>query len=149
MVRTRREETAVKDLRVSRERLNEAQREEERAREALVKYQKFVETETERRWKALLGSNTTSRGLEEFWKGLSDLKYRETEFEAKIFEAVKVVQDRQNDVENCKVELQNRRKAREKLELHQKAWQAQQNAELERLENLEMEEFTSVSIDQA
>ncbi|MDR2366678.1 MAG: type III secretion protein [Deltaproteobacteria bacterium] len=141
-IRELREEGAKKALVAAEERLKEALAQEEKAQNALEKWRQYVIDETERRWGSLLGTKTDTQGLLGFRGGLNDLGLREAEFEARVLEAQKVTQDKREDARKAREELSARRRAKEKLESHREVWQAEEAKETERLEGLELEEYT-------
>jgi hypothetical protein len=141
-IRARREEAAVKELRAADLRLAEALAFERRALERLEEWRRHIEVESQRRWDALIGAKTSTKGLEEFRAGLAALSAREAELEAELNKAGRDVADRRADVAKAREELLARRRALEKLQRHRETWLAVEAAEVERQEGLEMEEFT-------
>jgi hypothetical protein len=145
-VRTRREEAAAKEVRAAETRYQEALAAERKAREDLEKYQAFKVAEIDRLWQALLGRETSTKGLDEFKESLAKLDRREADFALKVEEAQAKVKKRLDEVEEARQEFQARRRALEKLQRHKEAYLAVEAAEAERLEGLEMEEFTRLSV---
>jgi hypothetical protein len=142
VARARREEAAAKELKIAEGRLRVALAEEAKAKDDLDAYRKKVQIETERRWANLLGSETKASGLLDFREGLAELDRRIADFEIKLIEAQKVAQDKRLEAEKARLELIARRKAKEKLESHRQTWLEAEAIEDERLEGLEIEEFS-------
>ena len=141
-IRDRVARLAAKELSEARRRLAAAQAEERRLANKLADYRARKEAEKDRRWGRFLGSKTTLEGLDNFKEGLAALDRREADLEMELEEAAQAVRKALTEEENAQQELLARTKAREKLERHREIWLAAEALERERLEALEMEEFT-------
>jgi hypothetical protein len=146
-VRDRAVQLAAKELRAAKDRLAEAKAIERRAAEALARWRERMEAETERRWASLLGARTTKSGLEAFREGLASLRQREADLAEELERAARAAMECLSEEERASLELSARTKAREKLERHRNVWLEAEALEQERLEGLEMEEFTRPSIE--
>jgi DNA repair exonuclease SbcCD ATPase subunit len=140
-IRTRRMEAGIKAVSAAEGRLREALDEQRRMEGELESWRRLMAAETERRWAALLGTLTTTEGLEDFRAGLAELGLREAALMGEVEMAKKEVSVKRSEAEAAREELAARSRAKEKLEFHREAWLAAEAAELDRLESLELEEF--------
>ena len=141
-IRTRRAEAAIKDLAAAERRMREAVEEQAKLEDELARWRRHMEAETARRWASLLGSLTSTLRLEDFRAGLAELDLREAALMGEIEAARQKISERRQEAEAARQELSVLNRAKEKLERHKEAWLALKDAELDRLESLELEEFT-------
>lgn len=124
----------------------------EDAKQALVQHQKELEAyiawrlkEEDTLFKEIQNKEISLSEVETYKQTLLSLRGKEVQYEERILEAEKHIED-------CKVALEQARKARllamrerAKIEEHGERWQDEQRLLAERAEDLELEEFTGKS----
>lgn len=101
--------------------------------------------EVERRYKALLGHPIPIDGLLGFNNGLAALDARALEFELRIAEAQKALEEETAKLEAAKLAAKRARQNAAKIEKHKSIWAEEAKIEAERAEEREFEEFKPLS----
>jgi type III secretion protein O len=144
-VRQFREETAKRDVTVARGQVKEAQEACERKEQEVQQFKTWRVEEEERRWQHLFKTPVKIEGIDRFKAGLAALANQELMKEQELETAKQNLVASQNKLENAKFAASNARKNTAKIEAHKEIWSEDAKKEAERAEDLELEEFHSVS----
>jgi type III secretion protein O len=144
-LRALRVEAADKAVKFAEQALGEALAEAERRETILERWRIVMAEETERRWAALLGTKKTLEQLDDFRAGLGELVRREMALAQDAADAREIVEKRRTELTEAKEARLACLRAKVKMERHRDLWLAEELKEEERLEGLELEEFTRPS----
>lgn len=141
-VRQLREDAASSECSARERALIAARQETVERQRAFDEYLVWRKEEEERRYLEILGQEMSLKELDEFKAGLAALRDKD----AVLLEAVTLARKAEEEAEKARdaaaEALKRARKDKEKISAHKDIWQAQEAKEKERLEDLEMEEFS-------
>jgi hypothetical protein len=116
---------------------------------ALEEYVKWRQEEEERRYRAIMNTEMEMKEMDDFKAGLNALRNRDTVLAEEVAAARKAEEDALAARELARENLRRARKDTEKISEHKKIWLVEESREAERLEELEMEEFSKKKSDEA
>lgn len=137
-----REDAASSKLRGAEYRLEEAVENEKKLQQALVEYRQWRLEEEDRRYRGIVGLDMNRAEMEDFRADLGLLKVREAEYEKEIIEAGRLITVREKEVEEARKAYMATLQETRKIETHRELWLEDWKKEQNRLEDIEMEEFT-------
>lgn len=141
-VRYFREDAAKNAVRAAERCVAEAQEKLDTARLRLAEYQAWWPQEVDRRYESIMGTEKTLEQLDEFKAGLAALSDGELKFHEAVFEAENEMKQCVTRVEKAREVVAEARKEAAKIEAHREIWNEEAKKEAERVEDLEMEEFS-------
>ncbi len=144
-VRQFREETAKRNVTSAKMKVKEAEAACENKRQEVEKFHQWRIEEEERRWNHLFKTPVKIEGIERFKAGLAVLANQELAKEQELQAAKQNLVNSQKQLEKAKTDASNARKNTAKIEVHKGIWSEDAKKEAERQEDLELEEFHSVS----
>ena len=141
-VRQLREESAATEY-AAREKIVLAARQETQARRKTLKeYVAWREEEEDRRYREILGQELSRKEMDAFKAGVANLQEKENVLTEAVEEALKAEEEAARYRDESAQILKLCRKDTRKIDEHWEIWRVGEARELDRLENLEMEEFT-------
>jgi hypothetical protein len=141
-VRQIREDAARAEF-TARERAYLAAAQEARERQkALDEHLVWRKQEEDRRYQAILQRNLDLHELESFKEGIAALRNRDGFLREEAEKAREAEQAAASARDNAASALKQARKEKQKISAHRDIWQTGQKQEMQRLEDLEMEEFS-------
>lgn len=144
-VRHYREKAAERGILAARHALEAAKGRVEAEKRDFEAWRAWRAAEVERRYKALLGHPIPIDGLLGFNNGLAALDARALEFELRIAEAQKALEEETAKLEAAKLAATRARQNAAKIEKHKSIWAEEAKIEAERAEEREFEEFKPLS----
>lgn len=140
-VRTLRQDKALAALSAAEARLAEARRDLREAKRLHEEFLVWLAEEEERRYDEIMGRDMTLEDVDEFKRGLCEIRGREAAFLERILRARKHVEDCEGAVAAARARLLEAQRATLKIEEHRSRWQVLASKEAERKEEIELEDF--------
>lgn len=140
-VRQYREDAALRKVTRAQDDVKTAQAGVEKADAALEEAKVYQREETDRRYKALIGTVTKLEKLQDFNHGLARLEEAVIEKKREAEDAREVVEKAKDALKKASEAAEAARKNTAKMEEHKSRWTEESKKEAERLEDLEFEEF--------
>jgi type III secretion protein O len=144
-VRMFREEAADRGVTAAKNTLKEAAAAYELKQQEVEAFKKWRVEEEERRWDAFMKTTTKIEGIERFKAGLAALASQELMKDQELESAKQTVSQKETELEKAKNAASIAHKNTAKIEAHKDIWSEEAKKEAERVEDLELEEFHSVS----
>jgi type III secretion protein O len=141
-VRQIREDAAAAEYTAREQALLAAKKETAARQQALEEYIVWRKEEEERRYAAILNRQMDLNDLDTFKAGLAALRDKDNILLEAVALARKAEEEAGTARETAFAALKQARKDKEKLSTHREIWQVEENREVQRLEDLEMEEFS-------
>ncbi len=137
-----REDAAASAMRAAELKLHNEEEEEKRLCGELAEYHQWRIAEEDKRYDAVIGTDTDKAGMEEFRAGLASLKEREIQYEGAIIESKQRQIALREALEQTKKTYHLAVLESRKIDAHRVNWLEEWNREQVRLEDVEMEEFS-------
>lgn len=141
-VRNLREDKAVRALEAARRGLVRAQNALEEKKNAHRKFMDWLAQEEDRRYREIMETMMDIDEVDDFKQGLLMLRAREAGFLEDILKAENQVQKAGQVLVQAKADLVAAQKGTMKVEVHRDQWLQGAQKEAERLEELELEDFS-------
>lgn len=141
-LRNLREDRAIHGLEVAKRRLVRARKNVQAARDAHKDFLTWLEQEEERRYQKVMETLMTLDDVDAFKQGLLGIRGREARYLDEILKAEHKVKGCEKDLVQAKADLLSAQKGTMKINVHRDRWEDAAKKEAERIEELEMEDFT-------
>jgi hypothetical protein len=119
-----------------------AKRETLKRRQELEDYIVWRKAEEDRRYLEILGTEMSREDMDIFKSGIAALREKDNVLMEAVEEARRTEEEAARLRDEAVNTLRQRRKDKEKIEEHRKIWQTAETREIERLEDLEIEEVS-------
>jgi type III secretion protein O len=141
-VRRLREDAAGAEYAAAGAALLKARQQVAEGEKALNDAVRWREEEEERRYRAALFTHMSPKALDAFKAGLAALREKEAALREELERREKTAEDAQESRDLAHTRLLRLRRDTEKINAHRQTWSAGEAREAQRLEDLEMEEFS-------
>ncbi len=144
-VRHFREESAERQMRGAELRLRASEEERDRKKQEFLLYQKWHQKEIDRRYDDIMEKELSMDALDKFHAGLAALDMQELEKQQEVDASEKNVLACRQLLDKAKEQLKTAQKNTAKIQTHKDIWSEEAKKEMERAEDLELEEFHPIS----
>ena len=140
-IREFREEAARTGVQAAERGVRAALDKEAGRRRALEDWQLWLPEEVERRYQGIMGRELTRKALDDFQAGLAELENHRLALLEDLRQAEKETAEASQALNQAREALVQATRSTQKIDPHREQWQAGENREMERAEDLELEEF--------
>lgn len=137
-----REDAAASAMRAAERRVEEEEENGRRLRKELEDYIAWRIEEENRRYREIIGTETDREEMEKFRAGLSLLKEKDVEYEGRIIESDRRLVELREKLTEAKKAYLAAVQETTKIDAHREMWMEDWTREQNRIEDVEMEEFT-------
>jgi len=142
-LRNLREDKAVHALEVARRRQVQAEKELDGAKTAHQRFMDWLAREEERRYREIMETLMDLDEVDDFKQGLLILRAREAQYLEEILKAEQRVETAEKILVQAKADLMTAQKGTMRVEVHRDQWLKGVQKEAERLEEMEIEDFSA------